>query len=540
MAKNTFGEDISQAPGSIVPTAPAGTPAPAPVAPAPAPVAAPATTTPTTDSTPSPYYSRYTPEEQSAADYLNKPVQERSVDDIQAEKTKAAQAQIDSLNHYYDSLASEQRDINSGRDRQTSSVSTLTGLAGSTEANVAANKTTALNQRDLEKIGAEREAAIQDIFSKIRSSAADEARQSRLDARQSANDILANRTQRQTEATTHLTNLAKSGVTADGLKASDPQSYDYLVRNVGSESDLKALFTLNRPVESIVDKRIEGGKYIIAYQNPLDGKTRIESIDLGIPNGYSKTIDAGDRILAVPDNWDGDPSKLITINKGLTPGQAAKGQGTGGTTVDEDGNVIQTGNYDALTIGRYNKAANAATAILQKNPTFKNIIGSSAYLDRIEAAIQHPGSVGDQELLDAFTQLNTGGNRVTEAQVHLITQSQSLADTMSKYANKLSTGGALSNDQRQQIIALARDVYSNYQRSYQPLYEDATNRLQAQGIPKQFWNIPDPKTLSRSVADGSGTESRSNVLTKDGQSFDASELTPEEYQQAIKDGYTAK
>lgn len=178
-----------------------------------------------------------------------------------------------------------------------------------------------------------------------------------------------------------------------------------------------------------------------------------------------------------------------------------KASAANGTTVDENGNVIETGNYDALTIGRYNKAVNSATAILQKNPTFKNIIGSSAYLDRIEAAVQNPGSVGDQELLDAFTQLNTGGNRVTEAQVHLITGNQSLSDLLNKAENKLKKGGALSNGQRQEIVDLAHEVYKKYQASYKPLYEDAVKRLEAQGIPKEFWNIPSPDTLSRAVSD---------------------------------------
>jgi hypothetical protein len=172
-------------------------------------------------------------------------------------------------------------------------------------------------------------------------------------------------------------------------------------------------------------------------------------------------------------------------------------------TTDENGNVVETGNYDALTIGRYNTAANKATAILKTNPTFKNIIGSSAYLDRIEAAVQNPGSIGDQELLDAFTQLNTGGNRVTEAQVNLITKNQSLGDFMNKIGNKLKTGGALSQDQRNEIVKLSQAVYKKYQDSYKPLYADAASRLQAQGIPKQFWNIPSPETLSRAVTDTS-------------------------------------
>ncbi len=274
-------------------------------------------------STASPYYPRYTPAEQAADATLSAPVVAQSEGDIVAQKTKEAQGQIDSLNKHYDDLLAEQSTINQGRDRSTSSVSTLTGLAGSSEANVQADKTTALNQQDNQKIQDERNAAVQTILSNIRSNAVIQAQQSRAEARQSAQDILTQRTAHQTEAVKHLTDLAASGATAAGLKATDPQSYDYLARNVGGEDQLQALFTLNRPQDAILDKQIQNGKYVIAYKNPITGQVRIESTDLGIPPGYSKTVDAGDRILAIPDNWNGDPSQLKTINKGLPPAAAA-------------------------------------------------------------------------------------------------------------------------------------------------------------------------------------------------------------------------
>lgn len=282
-------------------------------------------------STLSPYYPRYTKGEQQAENFLDTFQKPESENSIIARKTAAAQGQINALNKHYDNLLGEQKVINEGRDRSTSSVNVMSGLSGSTEANVQQGKTTELNQRDNKKIQDERNLQIQTLLTGIRTSAVKEAQDSRAEARLSADAVLANRTKRQTEATSQLTNLAKAGVTAAGFKTTDPQSYGYLVKALGSEENVKAMFTLNRPQETILDKRIEGGKYIIAYQNPLDGKVRMETLDLGLPDNYTKTIDAGDRILAMPENWDGDPSKLITINKGLTPAQASSGGGSGGT-----------------------------------------------------------------------------------------------------------------------------------------------------------------------------------------------------------------
>ncbi len=276
---------------------------------------------PETEPLPTPErFSRLTPTEQTATDVLAAPMgNQQSQDEIQAAKAKAAQAEIDALNKVYQDKIAEQRIVNQGQERQTSSVSTLTGLAGSSEANVQANKTEALGGKQLDAIRNEQAAAIQQILSDVRTSAAEEARQQTLDVRQSARDVLDMRVKNQTDAVNNLKVLSQTGITAKGLKASDPEAYQTFVDRVGNENMLKAYLTLNRPQNTIIDKKIVDGQYIIAYQNPLTGKTKVETTDLGLPSNYTKTVDAGDRILAIPNDWDGSPDSLITINKGISP-----------------------------------------------------------------------------------------------------------------------------------------------------------------------------------------------------------------------------
>lgn len=285
---------------------------------------------PTSVASPSEYYPRYTSAEQGATDYLSTFQAPKSVDQIRTEKTTAAQARIDAMNKYYDSLTAEQRGVNEGRTRGTNAVSILSGLAGSSEAELANTKTGELNARDIGKIQAERAVAINDILFDIENSSIEEAKQSRLEARQSAQDILAARTARQTQAGEQLKMLASSGVTLDGLKKTDPQSFEYFTRNVGSEELVKAMFTLNRPKEDVVSSQVLNGKYVVAYKNPLTNKISIDTVDLNLPDGYSKgPVDAGDRLIFAPDNWDGDVSKLVAINKGLTPAQTEKSNPAG-------------------------------------------------------------------------------------------------------------------------------------------------------------------------------------------------------------------
>lgn len=433
-----------------------------------------ATSAPVTpSSTPSPYYSRYTKTEQQADDYLNTFQKPESENQIVARKTAAAQGQIDALNRHYDNLLGEQKVINEGRDRSTQAVNVMSGLAGSTEANVQQGKTTTLNQADNKRIQDERNLQIQTLLTGIRTSAVKEAQEARTEARLSAQAVMENRAKRQTEAVGQLTQLAQSGVTATGFKATDPQGYAYLAKALGGEEQVKAMFTLNRPQETILDKKIEGGKYIISYQNPLDGKIRIETLDLGLPDNYTKTIDAGDRILAMPENWDGDPSKLITINKGLTPSQAAEGGG-------------EIGDNPQLYSGLSSKTA---TAVRSKVGAWKSE-GVVTNFATIQEGRNFAGSLSDdttnpsddQGLIYALAKALDPGSVVREGEYATAQKySQSLIDAYGKGVTQAINGtGFLSKQARRNIKDTIEARYQASKQSYTALqsqYEQGINAL---------------------------------------------------------------
>lgn len=276
------------------------------------------------------FRSRYgTQGELAAEDYLGSFKAPETEEEIQARKLRENQSRIDSINNYYQELVYGQQRVNEQSDREANAQAVLSGLSGSSEAGGMMRESQQRGQQNIAKIQAEKQMQMQQVYSEIQNDAYNAYKDQLTNARQSAADVLALRDAREAKASTQVQTLAQSGIDIDKLAQQDPQTYQYLSQSVGGPEMLKALFTLNRPKESIIDKKVEGGKYIIAYQKP-DGSVRIESVDLGLPTGYSKTVDAGDRILAIPDNWNGDPSKLVTISKGLTPVQASKdGSGQG-------------------------------------------------------------------------------------------------------------------------------------------------------------------------------------------------------------------
>lgn len=481
-----------------------------------------APTPPPASPTPSPYYSRYNKAETAADSYLGNFQAPQSVEEIQKSKTAAAQGEIDALKRQEESLLAEQSTINQGRDRATSSVNTLTGLSGSSEANVTANATTAQNQKDNERIKNDIATKIQGVLSDVRTSAAEEARAQRTQATQDATAIAANRTARETEASAHVKTLAEAGTTADGLKATDPAAYQHLAQMVGGEDMLKASFTLNRPQDTILDKKIENGKYIISYQNPLSGKVRLETLDLGIPPGYSKTIDAGDRILAVPDDWDGSPEKLITINKGMTPTQQAANGDDGG-----DNPQLYSGLSSKTSTAVRSKVSQFKTEPLVTN--FQTIQEGKNFVSSLSNTTANPAD--DQGLIYALAKVLDPGSVVREGEYATAQKySQSWIAAYGKQVTQALAGtGFLSEQARKNIKATIDSKYSASKTSY-----DTTLKQYEQGVNNLTGRADGKKFLTDYTTPSSGG---SKTLSKDGQSFDASDLSPEEYQQALQDGY---
>jgi hypothetical protein len=152
--------------------------------------------------------------------------------------------------------------------------------------------------------------------------------------------------------------------------------------------------------------------------------------------------------------------------------------------------------YSPLAASRFTNAANRITTNYTNLPGYSLTANGLPYLQRIDAAMKTPGSVSDQDLLDSLTKLNTAGNAITDAQVKLITEGRSYADWVGTIANKFKNGGVLSDNQRNQIQSIAKAIYANYQKGYQPIYNQVKKQYDEAGIPDAFRTLPDLNNLS--------------------------------------------
>lgn len=159
--------------------------------------------------------------------------------------------------------------------------------------------------------------------------------------------------------------------------------------------------------------------------------------------------------------------------------------------------TLPGGAFSPLATRRFVMSAEAIAKPYMDMPQYQLTAGAAPYLQRMDAALKmpRPTAVSDQELLDSFTKLNTGGNAVTDAQVGIITGGKSLGDWFNVAANKLRGGGVLSDDQRKQIGQLAHEVYKNYQAGWEPLAKEVDAKMEGAQIPKAFRIIPDLSKL---------------------------------------------
>lgn len=159
--------------------------------------------------------------------------------------------------------------------------------------------------------------------------------------------------------------------------------------------------------------------------------------------------------------------------------------------------TLPGGAFSPLATRRFVMSAGAIAKPYMDMPQYQLTAGAAPYLQRMDAALKmpRPTAVSDQELLDSFTKLNTGGNAVTDAQVNIITGNKSISDWLNVAANKLKGGGPLSDAQRKQIGELAHEVYKNYQAGWEPLAKEVDAKMEGAQIPKAFRIIPDLSKL---------------------------------------------
>jgi hypothetical protein len=411
-----------------------------------------------------------TPAGDPAETYLDTFQAPQTEDQIAEQKRQQSQGLIDSTNKIYDDKVAADTAAGTDRVNQNNSISVLSGLMGSTAAVGSDQKVKDANGKVIAADNDQRAQALAAIYSKITDDAASEAEQQKQDAQKSAEDVVARRKQAQTDALANVQTLAASGSIDYNSFKSNPdnaQVYQYALNAAGGSDDaLAGIFAASRPKDSLVGtpQRV-GDHYVQAYQNPLTGKVSYDTVQVpgGLPNTYNQFETIGDsktgqRIFAIPDNWDGDTSKLKLVASTAPPsngsGTPAGYNGDFAATIDLAANAnksapnvtknaIKTQLQSYIAAGDYKSAyqgiiQQTKAGLSQANATtFENALNLTSSLPGIAKSLQALSDAG----------YNT----------------DKLSGTADQVQDKI---GALLTDPKYASIAVQLDTeYQNYRRS---------------------------------------------------------------------------
>lgn len=286
----------------------------------------------------SPIQRSIDPATDQATKFLDTFTAPKSANKIAEEMRSGSQGLIDSINATYDDKVSGARKVGEERLAQDNAISVLSGLTGSTEAGRTRTAAVAANDKEVAAINSQRLLDLQSVYSRISQNARDEALRQKEDATKSAQDIIARRKESQSKAVENLKLMAQGGlVDFDSFKNS-PQNAEVFQHALdavgGSEQALRGLFAINRPHDQLVGQPIRVGDHFIqAYQNPLTNKISYDTVQVpgGLPVEYNSFQKIGDNLVAVPDGWDGDMSKLRTVYSAPSGGTGGVGSGSAGS-----------------------------------------------------------------------------------------------------------------------------------------------------------------------------------------------------------------
>jgi hypothetical protein len=213
---------------------------------------------------------------------------------------------------------------------RVNALSIASGYMGGTEAVRAETASTEKTDTKVTEIRNRMAKDLSTIYSNIQSLASTEQQNQISNARADRSENRTIDTENRKQLTDQIELLAKSGaVDYEAFKTNQANASIYntaLEAYGGSEDILKGVFALNRPQNTILDTKWDGSKMFQVYRHPVTGKITTEMTDLGSagynpPRGYTKSIDLGNRIMMVPEDFDPEKDTPYYIPKGLTPNQ---------------------------------------------------------------------------------------------------------------------------------------------------------------------------------------------------------------------------
>lgn len=238
---------------------------------------------------------------------------------IRDQVARNMQAQVDAVNVSADQLRREtiaQNQQNEGRVRGLNVSANLSGSDFATSAAIGVEKK---GEGALRAVEDERSAKIGLILSNIASKGDDLIEARRKEAQGNAKAYVDHLASVQESTKSDVANLAAAG--ADLEKVKQSEYWAHLKEQTGMDDAGLELFYnshLPKPLKVDYQYKMEGNKLFAYGIDPKDGTMKTVETTLGfdVPKNFTKTVDLGDRLMIIPDNFDPSKDTPLYYNKG--------------------------------------------------------------------------------------------------------------------------------------------------------------------------------------------------------------------------------
>ncbi len=209
--------------------------------------------------------------------------------EIRRKQREGAQSLIDSITSYYSGEIAKKQEEGRGITGAARASAARSGTLGQDFGIAEVAKGQELADSRVRAVEAERNAQVAAILMDVENRAQEKIEAEKTKAETNTKEYLTYLEGNQTKARSNALNLAKLGKSISDL---NDKEYNALLEQTGySPEELEAQFIINKPEDKVLTSFTQGNKYYVVTQDPVTGKRKTESVDLGfdVPKEWSST-----------------------------------------------------------------------------------------------------------------------------------------------------------------------------------------------------------------------------------------------------------
>jgi hypothetical protein len=241
--------------------------------------------------------------------------------------------------------------------------------------------------------------------------------------------------------------------------------------------ELEAVLNNNKPAPAKIDYqfKVAGGKIFAYGVDPTTGQLKTLEQEANIPEGY-KTLQADDgTILGIPEDWDGDTSKIVTVGNYRKPFASEMG----GVSTDDITASMTTQQRSAFNsiVDKFNKSPLVAAS--DRTIVLKNSIDQ----------VRNDPSNGTLQLNLVYSYiqaLDTYQSAVREGELALVNSIDSKVGQLGQYVQKIQNGQIVRPEVAKQIADAADVIVNTINEGAQRKQTQYRSQARVNGIDQQW------------------------------------------------------